>query len=75
MKYFGYNGWKYPEGQEVHTSLYRTLWEKPLENKLPSNDQEEFLIFIAAPCILKSTYFTYQQMHYLLTWLKVLNLH
>ena len=31
--------------------------------------------FIVAPCILKFTQFTQQQMHYLLTWLKVLNLH
>jgi len=30
---------------------------------------------IVAPCILKSTQFTHQQMHYLLRWLKVLNLH
>jgi len=30
---------------------------------------------IVAPCILKSTYITRQQMHYLLTLLKVLNLH
>jgi len=34
-----------------------------------------FIISIVAPCILKSTQFTHQQMHYLLTWLKVLNLH
>jgi len=33
------------------------------------------LFIIAAPCILKSTYITHQQMHYLLTLLKVLNLH
>jgi len=32
-------------------------------------------IFIVAPCILKSAQFTHQQMHYLLTWLKVSNLH
>jgi len=35
----------------------------------------EVLMFIFALCILKSTQFTHQQMHYLLTWLKVLNLH
>ena len=29
--------------------------------------------FILASCILKSTYFTHQQMHYLLSWLKGLN--
>jgi hypothetical protein len=28
--------------------------------------------FIVAPCILNSTSFTHQKMHYLLTWLKVL---
>ena len=33
------------------------------------------MIFIVAPCILKSTQFTHQPLHYLLTWLKVLNLH
>jgi len=39
------------------------------------NDQHcSFVIFIVAQCILKSTQFTHQQMHYLLTWLKVLNL-
>jgi len=34
-----------------------------------------FNFFIVAPCILKSTQFTHQQMHYLLTSLKLLNLH
>ena len=32
-------------------------------------------IFIVAPWILKSTQFTHQQMHCLLTWLEVLSLH
>jgi len=30
------------------------------------------VLLIVAPCILNSAYFTHQQMHYLLTWLKVL---
>jgi len=34
-----------------------------------------FIFFIVALCILKSAQFTHQQMHYLLTWLKVLSLH
>jgi len=34
----------------------------------------DHIISIVAPCILKSSHFTRQQMHYLLTWLKVLNL-
>ena len=35
------------------------------------------VFLIVAPCILQSTQFTHQQMHYLLTltWLKVLILH
>jgi len=33
------------------------------------------IIIIVAQCILKSTRFAHQQMQYLLTWLKVLNLH
>ena len=33
------------------------------------------VFFIVALCIFKSAQFTHQQMHYLLTWLKVLNLH
>ena len=32
-------------------------------------------MFIVAPSILKSTQFTHKQMHYLLAWLRVLNLH
>jgi len=32
-------------------------------------------VFIVAPCILKSKQFTHHQMRYLLTLLKVLNLH
>ena len=32
------------------------------------NDNNEFEIFVVAPCILKSTQFTNQQMHYLLTF-------
>jgi len=37
--------------------------------------QQLFIFFfIVPPCVFKSTQFTHQQMHYLLTWPKVLNL-
>jgi len=38
-------------------------------------EEEEARVFIVTPCILNSTQFTHQQMHYLLPSLRVLNLH
>ena len=37
-------------------------------------EMKDNIFFIVVQCILESTQFTQQQMHYLLTWLKVLNL-
>jgi len=41
------------------------------ENTITWGNSLIFQVFIAAPCILQTTQFTYQQMHYLLTWLNV----